>query len=145
METKDMDFTAEVELDTKLVAPLINTTCSKLETSWCYGVVLWFETRFTKRFCREKPNVLSTSPYDPSTHWSQTILTFREPIAMGSSIGTEKLAAVGTNECPAARIQSRISIVRATQHRAIDISMELTGIGHDGRRRSWPAQMFNLR
>ncbi|XP_073155473.1 probable protein arginine N-methyltransferase 3 [Henckelia pumila] len=147
MQTKDMDFTAEVELDTKLVAPApsINSTCTKLEITWCYGVVLWFETGFTKRFCREKPTVLSTSPYDPSTHWSQTVLTFREPIAMGSSMGSQKLAAVGTNECPSARIQSRISVVRATQHRAIDISMELTAIGHDGRRRSWPAQMFNLK
>ncbi|XP_073038806.1 probable protein arginine N-methyltransferase 3 [Primulina eburnea] len=147
MQTKDMDFTAEVELDTKLVAPApsINTECSKLEITWCYGVVLWFETGFTKRFCREKPTVLSTSPCDPSTHWSQTILTFREPIAMGSSMCSDKLSAVGTNECPAARIRSRISVVRATQHRAIDISMELTGIGHNGRRRSWPAQMFNLK
>lgn len=138
MQTKDMDFTAEVELDSRLVAPAPSITR-------CYGVVLWFETGFTKRFCREKPTVLSTSPCDPSTHWSQTILTFREPIAMGSSMCSEKASAVGTNECPAARIRSRISIVRAAQHRAIDISMELTGIGHDGRRRSWPAQMFNLK
>ncbi|KAK6143282.1 hypothetical protein DH2020_023630 [Rehmannia glutinosa] len=144
MQPKQMDFTAEVELEPKLVVPLNNPTGSKLEITWCYGLVLWFETGFTERFCREKPVVLSTSPYDPSTHWSQTILTFREPIAMASNSGGDKLAEVGTNDCPAVKIQSRISIVRASQHRSIDISMELTGIGSDRRKRNWPAQFFNL-
>ncbi|PIN08352.1 Protein arginine N-methyltransferase PRMT1 [Handroanthus impetiginosus] len=145
MQPKQMDFTSEVVLEPKLVASLNNPIGSEQEITWCYGVVLWFETGFTERFCHEKPVVLSTSPYDPRTHWSQTILTFREPIAMASTGGGgEKLAPVGTNDCPAARIQSRISIVRASQHRSIDISLELIGIGSDGRKRNWPVQMFNL-
>ncbi|KAI3448769.1 hypothetical protein Pfo_005434 [Paulownia fortunei] len=144
MQPKQMDFTAEVELEPNLVASLNNPTGSKIEATWCYGLVLWFETGFTERFCREKPVILSTSPYDPSTHWSQTILTFREPIAMASNGAGDKLATVGTNDCPAVRIHSRISIVRAPQHRSIDISMELTGTGSDGRNRNWPVQMFNL-
>ncbi|KAL6582216.1 Protein arginine N-methyltransferase 3 [Orobanche minor] len=139
MQHKQMDFTAVVELEPKSNS---STGSEQDGITWCYGLVLWFETGFTKRFCRENPVVLSTSPYDPNTHWSQTILTFREPIGMSSN----KLppAAVGGKECPAVRIQSRISVVRAPQYRCIDISVEPTGIGSDGRKRIWPAQIFTL-
>lgn len=37
-------------------------------------------------------------------------------------------ASVGTDECPAVMIRSRISIMRASEHRSIDISIEITGI-----------------
>ncbi|GER46302.1 protein arginine n-methyltransferase [Striga asiatica] len=136
MQPKQIDFTAEVVLEPNSKKP-------DEEVTWCHGLVLWFETGFTERFCREKPVILSTSPYHPSTHWSQTVLTFREPIAM---VGPHKpVAAVcGGTDFLAARIQSRLSIVRASQHRTIDISMELTGIGPDGQKRTWPAQIFNL-
>nr|GMD63333.1 probable protein arginine N-methyltransferase 3 [Ipomoea batatas] len=95
---------------------------------------------------QEMPTNLSTSPYQPKTHWSQTILTFREPVAMssGRSSGCDKSEAVGTDACPAVRMQSRISIARGIQHRKIDISMEVTAVGPDGRKRSWPGQLFNL-
>ena len=53
-------------------------------------------------------------------------------------------AAVGTEVCPAAKIQLRISIARASQHRNIDISLETTGIDPHGRKHSWPVQLFNL-
>ncbi|KAL6548558.1 Protein arginine N-methyltransferase 3 [Orobanche gracilis] len=141
MQHKQMDFTAIVELEPKSN----NSTGSEQDgITWCYGLVLWFETGFTKRFCRDNPVVLSTSPYDPNTHWAQTILTFREPIGMASN-KLPPAAAVGGNECLAdVRIQSRISVVRAPQYRCIDISVELTGIGSDGRKRIWPAQIFTL-
>lgn len=143
MQPNQMDFTAEVELEPKLIAPSTNRTGSK-DITWCYGIVIWFETGFTDRFCREKPVILSTSPYGPSTHWSQTVLTFREPIAMASNGDATTQAAIGTEDCPAGKIQARISVVRAPQHRSIDISVELTGIGIDSRKRNWPAQIFNL-
>lgn len=144
MQPKQMDFTAIVELEPKLASELNHTTDSKSEITSCYGVVLWFDTGFTERFCHENPVNLSTSPYTPSTHWSQTILTFREPIAMAANSVGEKLAPVGTDDCPAARIQARISIVRAAPHRSIDISLELTGVDRDGKKRNWPAQIFHI-
>ncbi|KAG2372505.1 protein arginine N-methyltransferase [Vigna angularis] len=137
MKPNEVDFTATTTLELKPSASA--TWC------WCYGAVLWFETGFTRRFCRETPAVLSTSPYTPRTHWSQTILTFREPIAMG--FGKEqrgKLEAIGTEVYPAVNIDLRISIVRSTEHRSIDISLEATGVSPDGLKRSWPAQLFNL-
>ncbi|XP_031110661.1 probable protein arginine N-methyltransferase 3 [Ipomoea triloba] len=146
MKTEEMDFTAIVELEPKNGGSLDSTPESKPKTTWCYGLVLWFETGFSGRFCKEMPTNLSTSPYQPKTHWSQTILTFREPVAMssGRSSGCDKSEAVGTDACPAVRMQSRISIARGIQHRKIDISVEVTAVGPDGRKRSWPGQLFNL-
>ncbi|KAI4323573.1 hypothetical protein L6164_023168 [Bauhinia variegata] len=146
MKPNEVDFTASATLVPKWDVTEDNTMHLEYKSCrWCYGVVLWFETGFTDRFCREAPTVLSTSPYTTKTHWSQTILTFREPIAVGFVEGNaDKLAAIGTDGCPAVKIDVRISIVRSTEHRSIDISLEAVGVGRDGRRRSWPAQLFSL-
>ncbi|KAG7948561.1 hypothetical protein I3843_13G014000 [Carya illinoinensis] len=147
MKLDEVDFTANAVLE-----PCFGSSSGSITddleflTTLCYGVVLWFETGFTSRFCKEMPVVLSTSPYTPKTHWSQTILTFREPIAIASEklIG-DRLAAVGTDACPASKIHLRISVARAAEHRSIDISLEIAGFGPDGRRRKWPVQIFSLR
>ncbi|XWS65458.1 hypothetical protein CRYUN_Cryun05aG0114300 [Craigia yunnanensis] len=145
MKPDDVDFTATAELEAKLDSLASNHNDLEHKAILCYGIVLWFDTGFTSRFCKEMSTVLSTSPYTPKTHWSQTILTFREPIAMASSKFTaEGSAAVGTDACPASKILLRISIARATQHRCIDISLETAGVGANGQKRSWPVQMFNL-
>ncbi|ERN08006.1 hypothetical protein AMTR_s00012p00256080 [Amborella trichopoda] len=79
MRREDMDFTANFELTPKSQ----NSPSSSPNTAiWCYGVVLWFDTGFTSRSCKETPTILSTSPFGPKTHWSQTLLTFKEPIAL---------------------------------------------------------------
>ncbi|KAK8942968.1 putative protein arginine N-methyltransferase 3 [Platanthera zijinensis] len=140
MKPDEMDFTSSCELTLK---PSPKDGSSII--CWCYGVVLWFDTGFTNRFCKETPMVLSTSPYSPRTHWSQTIFTFREPIAMTSAEAiAEDNGMVGTEQCPAERIRSRISITRSPVHRSIDISMETTGISTDGKKRHWPVQIFDL-
>ncbi|KAF0895122.1 hypothetical protein E2562_006829 [Oryza meyeriana var. granulata] len=139
MKENEMDFTSSFELR------LSESGASQSGVTWCYGIVLWFDTGFTNRFCKEKPVNLSTSPFSTPTHWSQTIFTFKEPIAMAkeeSIVGSSEL--VGTDVCPAVMIKSRISIVRASEHRSIDISIETTGISSDGQKRSWPVQIFNL-
>ncbi|GMH15458.1 hypothetical protein Nepgr_017299 [Nepenthes gracilis] len=139
MKVEDMDFTACIELEPNSTTPMESTV-------WCHGVVLWFETAFTSRFCKEKPTILSTSPYTSKTHWSQTIFTLKEPIALSSenNPNAAKSATVGTDSRAAAKIQLRISVVRAAQHRSIDISLETTAVGHDGMKHSLPVQMFNL-
>ncbi|KAM0907633.1 hypothetical protein ACQ4PT_016020 [Festuca glaucescens] len=139
MNESDMDFTSSLELG------LSGSDAAVPGVTWCYGIVLWFDTGFTDRFCKDKPVVLSTSPFSTPTHWSQTIFTFEEPIAMTHEESVaDSSASVGTAECPAVTVRSRISIVRASEHRSIDISIETTGISSDGRKRSWPAQIFNL-
>lgn len=137
----ELDFTTSFELELKPE----HATKTQSTPTWCCGVVLWFETGFTSRFCKELPTVLSTSPYTPKTHWSQTILTFHEPIAMGSEKpNSDVKAVIGSYSSPVTRIQSRISIVRAEQHRSIDISLETSAVALDGRKHSWPVQIFNL-
>lgn len=146
MRPEEVDFTASVELEPRVCRVERCVTSVESSTEWCYGVVLWFETGFTHRFCKEKSAILSTSPCTQKTHWSQTILTFHEPIALTSrESNVDRLAAIGTDVCPAARIHLRISIARAPEHRSIDISLETIGIGIGGRKRSWPVQLFNLR
>ncbi|XP_058226018.1 probable protein arginine N-methyltransferase 3 [Rhododendron vialii] len=146
MTPDEMDFTSRIELEPLTENPTHYSSDSLCKTTWCYGIVLWFETGFTSRFCKDMPIVLSTSPYSPKTHWSQTILTFREPIAISlGSTASDTLAAVGTDACPAVKVHLRISIARAASpHRSIDISLEIAGIAPDGRKRSWPVQIFNL-
>ncbi|XP_015894716.3 probable protein arginine N-methyltransferase 3 [Ziziphus jujuba] len=146
MTPDEMDFTATVELEPKFCSVAGNSNDLVSKTTQCYGVVLWFDTGFTTRFCKEMPANLSTSPATPKTHWSQTILTFREPIVIASEkFSRDRSTAIGTDAYPATRIHLRISIVRASQHRSIDISLETAGVGPDGRKRSWPVQLFNLR
>ncbi|KAE8684334.1 putative protein arginine N-methyltransferase 3 [Hibiscus syriacus] len=138
MKPDEVDFTATAEIEAKF------DNMDHKATS-CYGVVLWFDTGFTSRFCKEMPTVLSTSPHTPKTHWSQTILTFREPISIASrEFAAEGSADVGTDACPASKILLRISIARGTQHRCIDISLEAAGVSPNGRKHSKLAQMFNL-
>ncbi|WVZ66451.1 hypothetical protein U9M48_015663 [Paspalum notatum var. saurae] len=139
MKESEMDFTASFELRLRESGTVVPGV------TWCYGIVLWFDTGFTDRFCKEKPVVLSTSPFSTPTHWSQTIFTFEEPIALVKGESTlDSSASVGTDDCPATILRSRISIVRASEHRSIDISIETTAISSDGRKRWWPVQIFNL-
>ncbi|CAM8878827.1 unnamed protein product [Rhodiola kirilowii] len=73
--SKELDFTTSVELEPK-----------SNEITWCHGLVVWFDTNFTNRFCKEKETVLSTSPFTPKTHWSPNNLD----IPTTSCIGTGK-------------------------------------------------------
>ncbi|CAH8359880.1 unnamed protein product [Eruca vesicaria subsp. sativa] len=138
MKPDEVDFTATATLE---------PTESETEARLCHGVVLWFDTGFTDRFCKENPTVLSTSPYTPPTHWAQTVLTFQEPISVAPASvlsGDDRLGAVGTEECPASSIHLRVSVARASEHRSIDVSLEATGVSSKGQKRRWPVQIFNL-
>ncbi|KAF8109486.1 hypothetical protein N665_0095s0058 [Sinapis alba] len=138
MKPDEVDFTATATLE---------PTKSETEARLCHGVVLWFDTGFTDRFCKENPTVLSTSPYTPATHWSQTVLTFQEPISVAPASvlsGDDRRGAIGTEECPASSIHLRVSVARASEHRSIDVSLEATGVSSKGQRRRWPVQIFNL-
>lgn len=142
MKPDEVDFTASVQLEQKSS----NSSEAEPSITKCYGVVLWFETSFTSRFCKEKPTVLSTSPYTPSTHWAQTLLTFREPIALTSNmVINQSSSMVGSELNPAVKIDLRISIARGVEHRSIDISLEVTAIRFDGQKQKWPVQLFNMR
>lgn len=136
MKADDTDFTAEFKLE---LLPE-----SKSSVTWCYGLVIWFDNGFTERFCKEKPVVLTTSPHSPRTHWSQTILTFKEPIALCAHDVVNSKGEVGSEACPARAINGRISIARSHRHRSIDISLETSAVTSSNVVRTWPVQMFDI-
>ncbi|KAF3781198.1 putative protein arginine N-methyltransferase 3 [Nymphaea thermarum] len=152
MKLEEMDFTANVELRPRAGQPgdcydaeSLHDKAMPSKSVVCYGLVLWFETGFTSRFCKEMPATLSTSPYTPKTHWYQTLLTFREPIPMYSEPAfTSSASEIGRDVNLAAKIILRISIARAVRHRSIDISVETSAVTMEGRKLRYPAQIFNL-
>lgn len=168
IKSEDMDFTTTFELKPKLGREnalsdlrqeVLKEECTETaicndfvdlslsSIHWCHGLVLWFETGFTSRFCKETPTVLSTSPYNPKTHWSQTILTFKEPIALSLCTATKvssSVQVIGTESSPASCIKGRISIARSFRHRSIDISVETMAVGAGDHVRVWPVQIFNI-
>ncbi len=90
----------------------------------CHALVLWFDTEFSARFCKEQPGLLSTSPLTQQTHWAQTILTLREPVLLQ----TQAAAAGGG----AASLRGRLSFGRSDKHRCLDISLECQAYSAQG-------------
>lgn len=114
MSAADADFHADFEL--------LATRCGE-----CAGVVLWFDTPFSDRFCAEAPGNLSTSPYSTRTHWVQTVLVLERPPVLeeGDTLG------------------GRLSYARnAAKHRSLDISIELRHRGTDGAEKGSCAQCY---
>jgi type I protein arginine methyltransferase len=126
MKPKDQDFTAEFSLT-------LNTTTTPgggggQKAKEMAALVLWFDTSFSNRFCKECPVLLGTGPFTQQTHWVQTILVLNKPIGRGT--GGEKV------EC-------RVSMVRRSgKHRSLDISVECW-LGSDPSQKVGP-QMFTM-
>jgi protein arginine N-methyltransferase 3 len=122
----------------------------------CYGVVLWFDTAFSARFCEEEAVVLSTSPYARPTHWSQTMLHFPEPIALAPAAGAGGgvqgaggvgEGAVGSRGNPAAAIKVRVSMAKCAEEiraRALDISLEFTAVSSGGKEGPHNAKIYQM-
>lgn len=87
-------------------------------------MVLWFDTEFSARFCKEESAVLTTSPHARQTHWHQTILQLRQPITWqhGANNASTRQAV----------LQGRISCAHGSQHRSLDIALECVGLDHAG-------------
>ncbi len=144
MRPEDQDFTAEFKLELlPPAAPPTDTSEQQGQTTqqaepqpqqqpeMCC-VVLWFDTPFSSRHCRDHPVLLSTSPYDTTTHWAQTLLTLRKPVPLlvqGVSDGGS-----GEGARPGAReVTGRVSMVRSrSQFRSLDIALQYRAVLSDG-------------
>jgi len=118
-----------------------------------HGVVLWFDTLFSERFCVEKPGVLSTSPHERQTHWAQTMLHFPEPIAIHAGGGGEvpredgAVGVLGSAARPAAKLRVRVGMAKCAEEenaRALDISLEYVTVGADGVEGVRKARMYRV-
>ena len=123
------------------------------EPIMCHGVVVWFDTSFSERFCKEKPVVLSTSPHSERTHWAQTMLHFSEPVALvphGSfwwGKDQPKRGLVGTRTNPAKGINIRIGMAKCKEEeraRGLDISLEYEPVSADGTPGTRKAKMYQM-
>ena len=127
----------ELDLATCSIADTEFTTEFTLEATEArrgeetHGIVLWFDTEFSKRFCVDRPVMLSTSPDALKTHWVQTMLHFHEPIVLGDSI-EDASARVGSAANQGLKIAGRISMVKSKRPRAYDISLEYRAVSANG-------------
>ncbi|KFM23394.1 putative protein arginine N-methyltransferase 3 [Auxenochlorella protothecoides] len=81
----------------------------------CHAIVVWFDTAFSLRFCKDRPVVLDTSPTGQPTHWAQTILVLREALVLD--------AATGQSVC------GRLSFNRnKAKHRSLDITLQVAAM-----------------
>ncbi len=102
-----------------------------------HAIVLWFDTEFSPRFCKEQSVVLTTSPHAPQTHWYQTVLQLRQPLAAQHSAGAQQPGQ--------AILQGRISCARGGEHRCLDISLECVGLDSKGQSIGEPqTQLYSI-
>lgn len=89
------------------------------------AVALWFDVAFTARACPDAPQVLSTSPSAPQTHWHQAVLELDTPLELsvvGSGSGRE--GGTGRGGPSPTHLRGRVSMARGAEHRSVDISLE---------------------
>jgi type I protein arginine methyltransferase len=90
-------------------------------------LVLWFDTLFTERFCRDHPVTLTTAPTAKPTHWAQAVLPLSRSVLVEGGGGG---------------LRGRLSMARRQgRHRALDISLEYWP---DGPKRASVVQMYSM-
>lgn len=123
MKRNEQDFTASFNL------------IGQKGQSVCSSIVLWFDTEFSARFCKEKPKILSTDPKLESTHWAQTVLPLEDPIVLNDPNGGPQV--IG--------LEGKISFSRQKEiHRTLDIFVEYTRIRSDGTRSIKVNQLYSI-
>ena len=109
-----------------------------------HAVVLWFDTEFSARFCKERSVLLTTSPHAPQTHWHQTILQLRQPVAWQHSAAPGTGAQEPDQGPGRAVLRGRISCARSSQHRCLDISLECAGLDEEGQALGSQTQLYSI-
>ena len=109
-----------------------------------HAVVLWFDTEFSARFCKERSVLLTTSPHAPQTHWHQTILQLRQPVTWQHSAAPGACAQEPDQGLGRAVLRGRISCARSSQHRCLDISLECASLDAEGQAVGLQTQLYSI-
>jgi protein arginine N-methyltransferase 3 len=130
MTAAEQDFTADFELAL--------TRGNRTQPQECAALVLWFDTLFSEKVCKQRPVELSTSFDQPPTHWAQTVLVLPQPVAVAAS--TE-----GDGDRVAVALKGRLSMARrAGAHRCLDISVEYSAVWADGGEAERCTQLYSM-
>jgi type I protein arginine methyltransferase len=125
MKRSDQDFTSEFLLK------------SSAGPRTCAAIVLWFDTLFSERYCKEAPQELLTSPYGTPTHWAQTALELPVTVEMAPAAAGIEGAAVA--------LKGRLSMARRSErHRTLDISVEYAPVMADGSVGETRVQLYSM-
>ena len=134
---KSFDLTTVMPADVEFTAAFELQPLAEKGTSHVAGLVLWFDTNFSSRFCAEHPVTLTTSPHAPQTHWAQTLFDLKTPVVvLAGPAGNDPDPGgpvLGTAARPASSLWCRISFVRSARHRSLDVSLEIEPRGPDGK------------
>ena len=132
MKASDQDFSAEFSLTASSLPSSSDPSSTTASPRECHAIVLWFDTDFSSRHCREAPVRLSTSPVETPTHWAQTVLVLQEPVLLMPSpspeggVGGRAGTGIDLDSVNSAKVLTgRLSMVRNRfKHRFLDISLE---------------------
>eukprot|EP01064_Diplonema_japonicum_P037949 TRINITY_DN904_c9_g1_i1.p1 TRINITY_DN904_c9_g1~~TRINITY_DN904_c9_g1_i1.p1 ORF type:complete len:523 (+),score=111.43 TRINITY_DN904_c9_g1_i1:23-1570(+) len=129
---KTMDLSVMTVEDTEYTSDfIVKPLGSESEVA---SVVVWFDTLFSERYCREMPCNLTTSPYAKPTHWHHTLFHLPSPVHL--SLTEEGSSPVGmglTPENPASKLYCTISISKhAEHHRDLSVSLSVTPMNEKG-------------
>ncbi|KAG2501748.1 hypothetical protein HYH03_000248 [Edaphochlamys debaryana] len=129
MKPEDQDFTANFRLEALPASGAAGEASPQAGGGGSPEVgciTLWFDTAFSSRHCADHPVLLTTSPFAPTTHWVQTLLTLRTPVPLASAAEPGRPGATA--------ITGRLSMVRAKHaHRSLDIGLTYRAELSDGR------------
>lgn len=112
MTADQQDFTATFQLTAAAAAAAAGSSSgASIDGSVTMAaLVLWFDVEFSKRFCRDHPVTLSTSPSAEVTHWAHAVLPLATPVSLSRG----------------ASVSCRLSMARSrSKHRCLDISLEV--------------------
>lgn len=125
MAATDQDFSSDFELP------------AGASPGVCHALVLWFDTLFTQRFCKEAPQELPTGPHTTPTHWAQTVLPLPAPVRLARADAGVHGAAIA--------LKGRVSLARrGGRHRTLDISVEYSPMGVDGNVGESKVQLYSM-
>jgi len=125
---RDLDLCTATRADLSFNSPFALRTRGDCAGREVHSLVLWFETPFSERFCKDRPTTLPTGPDTTATHWVQTVFLLRQPVTLAEGEALEGV----------------ISYADAKEHRALDIGITCHVSDGQGGQRCAQSNVYNM-